>query len=83
MLAMSHPGSFRIALLSEGPPAQLILGYIASPRSSIIGKLPSRGTPSTDTAADAGEAAGARNNWDRYADVPQPAALIQLDAGLA
>jgi hypothetical protein len=52
MLAMSHPGSFRIALLSELSRAA-ILGYIASPRSYIIGKLPSRGTPSTDTAADA------------------------------
>jgi hypothetical protein len=30
-----------------------ILGYIAGPRSSIIGKLASRGTPSPDTAADA------------------------------
>ena len=52
MLAMSHPGSFRIALLSEISRAA-ILGCIAGPRSSIIGKLPSRGTPSPDTVADA------------------------------
>lgn len=51
-VVMTHPGAFRLALLSELSRAA-ILSYIESPRSSIIGKVSSPRRPSTGTVTDA------------------------------